>query len=31
MHDDVVANEPHIGAALDGAVSDAAAGDIADL
>ena len=31
MHDHVVANEPHIGAALDGAVGDAAAGDLADL
>jgi len=31
VHDHVVANEPYIGAALDGAVGDAAAGNIADL
>ena len=28
MHDDVVADQPHIGAALDRAVGDPAAGDI---
>ena len=31
VHHDVVAHQPHIGAALDGAVGDAAAGDVADL
>ena len=31
MNDDVVANEPDIGAALDDTLGDAAAGDIANL
>ena len=31
VHDHIVADQPHIGAALDRAVGDAAAGDLADL
>src|SRR5208283_5619537 len=31
VHDDIVADEAHVGAALDLAVGDSAAGDLADL